>query len=120
MLAVVHVTQVILLALEKDHCQSVQSQGTPDVVVQYSSTQVEPLVILASLCELTLFLVEFSHLEIYVRFFHEVTLLNACLGLHDQVLRGVATRARHTARPSTEGNRGCVMVLCLIAKTDVA
>lgn len=116
----VHVTQVILLALEKDHCQAIQSQGTADIVVQNPSTQVEPLVILASLCELALFLVELSHLEIYMRFFHEVTLLDACLSLHDQVLWSVTTRTRHTAWPRTERNGRCVMVLSLIAKTNVA
>ena len=45
----VHVTQIILLPLEKDDCKSIQSKSTGDVIVKHSSTKVESFEELASL-----------------------------------------------------------------------
>ena len=86
MLAMVEVAQVELLTFEKDHCQSIKGQSAAYVIVQYSSAQVEPLVILAGLCKLALFLGKFAHLEVDMGLFHKITLLNARLGFHYKIL----------------------------------
>ena len=53
-------------------------------------------------------------------FFHEVTLLYASLGFHDQVLSGLARRVRHATRPGAQWDSWGVMVLRLAAKSDIA
>ena len=49
MLAVVHVAQVVLLALEEDYGETIQGKSTSDIVIEHSGTEIEPLVVLASL-----------------------------------------------------------------------
>ena len=90
MLTMVHVTQVKLLAFEKNDCEAIQSQSAPNIIVKYPGTKVEPLVILACLGQLPLFFREFTHLEVDVSLLHEIALLNASLGFHDEVLGGFA------------------------------
>ena len=92
MLPVVHVAEVVLFALEKDHCEAVQCQSAAYVIVEHPRAQVEPLVVLACLCKLALLFGELAHLEVDVRLLHEVTLLDARLRLHNQVLGGLTRR----------------------------
>ncbi len=92
MLTVIHVTQVVLLALEEDHSEAVQSKSASNVVVQYTCTQIEALVVLTGLSELALFLRQFTHLEVYVSFFQEVALLDSSFSFHDQVLSRLSSR----------------------------
>ena len=120
MLSVIHIAQVVLLALEEDHSESVQGQSTSNVIVQHPGTQVESLVVLASLSQLSLLLGELTHLEVDVRLFHEVTLLNACLGLHDQVLGRLARLVRHRAWSGTQWNCGGVVVRSLASEADIS
>ena len=119
-LAVVEVAEVELLTLEEDHCQSVKGQCTADIIVQHPCAQVEPLVVLASLCELTLFLRELSHLEVYMGLFHEVTLLDASLGFHDEILGRLSDLVLHRAWPCAQRNSRRVMIRRMVAQTDVA
>ena len=92
MLPVVHVAKVILFALEKDYSEPVKRQSATYVVVEHPSAEIESLVVLAGLCKLALLFGEFAHLEVYVRLLHEVSLLDARLRLHDQVLGGLTRR----------------------------
>ena len=85
-LPVVHVTQVVLLSLEEDDSKAIQSQCTADVIIENSCAQVEPLVVLAGLCQLALLLGQLAHLKVYVRLLHKVALLDSSFSLHDQVL----------------------------------
>ena len=91
-LSVVHVAQVVLLALEEDHGEAVQRQSAAYIIVEHPRAEVEPLVVLAGLCKLALLFGELAHLEVDVCLLHEVTLLDARLRLHDQVLGGLARR----------------------------
>ena len=86
MLTMIHVAQIVLFPLEEDNSEAVESECAPDVIIEHSSTQIEPLVVLAGLSKLTLLLRELTHLEVDMGFFHEVALLDASLGLHDQIL----------------------------------
>ena len=54
MLSVVHVAQVVLLALEEDHSEAVQRQSAAYIIVEHPRTEIEPLVVLAGLCKLAL------------------------------------------------------------------
>ena len=86
-LAMVHVAQVVLLSLKEYYSEAVESKGATYVIIEHSCTQIEPLVVLTCLSKLALLFGQFTHLEIDVSLLHEVTLLNARLRLHDQVLR---------------------------------
>ena len=94
-LAVIHVTQIVLFALKEDYGETVQGQGTSDIVVENSCAKVESLVVLTGLSELSLLLGKFSHLEIDMSLLHKVALLDTSLGLHDEVLSGFTSCVRH-------------------------
>ena len=85
-LAMVHVAQVVLFSLKEDYSEAVESESATYVIIEHSCTQVEPLVVLASLCQLPLLLRKLSHLEIDMCLFQKVALLDACFSLHDQIL----------------------------------
>ena len=51
-------------------------------------------------------------------FFHEVALLDARLGLHDQILSRLTGWVGHGAWSGAEGDRRSVMVLSLVAHAD--
>ena len=38
MLAMIHVTQIVLLPFEEDNSQAIESQSAPDVIIKHSST----------------------------------------------------------------------------------
>ena len=120
MFSMIHVTQVKLFALEENDGKAVKRQGAAYIVVKHSGAKVEPLVVLACLGELALFFGEFSHLEVDVGLLHEITLLYTRLRFHDQVLRRLPRRMRHTPRSRTEWNRGRMMILRLAPKPYVA
>ena len=120
MLAMIHVTQIVLLPLEEDDGEAVEGESAPNVIIEYSSTQIEPLVVLAGLGKLSLLLGEFTHLEVDMSFFHEVALLDAGLRLHDQVLGRLPGLVGHRAGSRAERNRRSVMVLSLVAHADVS
>lgn len=120
MFAMVHVTEVVLLAFEKDNSKPVKCQRAANIVVEHSSTKVEPLVVLTSLSKLALLFGKLAHLKVNMRLLHEVSLLNAGFGLHYQVLRRLSHLMRHGARSGTQWNSRRVVVLCMVAQTNVA
>ena len=83
MLAMVHVTQIVLLALEEHYSQSIQSECTRNSVVEHSRAEIESLEVLAGLWVVALSLCQLTHLEVDVSLFHEVALLDACLRFQD-------------------------------------
>ena len=121
MLSVIEITQIELFALKKYHSKSVQSQSAGDVVVENSRAKIEALIILASLSYLTLLFRKFAHLVINVRLFQEISLLNACLCLHDQILGTFSVYLLvERARASTERNCRSMVLLRIWAKTDIS
>lgn len=56
MLSVIHVAQIILLALKKDDSEAIERQSTAYLIVKDACAQIEPLVVLAGLGKLTLLL----------------------------------------------------------------
>lgn len=120
MFAMVHVTQVKLFAFEEDDGEAVEGQSAAYIVVEHSGAQVEPLVVLACLGQLALFFGEFSHLEVDMGLLHEISLLYTRLRFHDQVLRRLPRRMRHTPRSRTEWNRRRMMILRLAPEPNVA
>ena len=120
MLAMVHVTQVKLFALEEDDGEAVEGQSAADIVVEHAGAQVEPLVVLASLGELALFFGEFSHLEVDMGLLHEISLLYTRLRFHDQVLCRLPRRMRHAPRSRTERDRRRMVILRLAPEPNVS
>ena len=73
---------------------------------------------MAGLSKLSLLLREFTHLEVDMSFFHEVALLDAGLGLHDQILSRLTGLVGHRAWSGAEWDRWSVVVLGLVAHAD--
>jgi len=86
-LAVVKVAEIILLPLEEDDSQAIESERTTDLIVHDTGTQVESFVILTCCRQVCLLFRQLTHLEVDVRFFEEVSLLDACLCFEYKVLR---------------------------------
>ena len=120
MFSMIHVTQVKLFTLEENDREAIKGQSTAYIVVKHSGAKVEPLVVLACLGELALFFGEFSHLKVDVGLLHEITLLYTRLRFHDQVLRRLPRRMRHTARSSTERDCRRMVILRLAPEPNVA
>lgn len=109
-LAMVQVTQVILLAFEEDDSETVEGEGAADIVVENPGAEVESFVILAGRIEVALLLRQLAHLEVYVSLFQEVSLLDASLRFDDEVLRGLSDVVDRP-RPSIKRYRGRVVLV---------